>query len=155
VHGRWLEERLGIAFRGSGVADDVENGGRVGNVERGARAAEDLEGGLAHFGDERVDVDERLDIAARRAGVRDHHAPVGVAHQDDGTGRALGEERCDVGGVSRHPAQEVGRGEDGETLALEFGRHNPMAGIRVKYAGDEQTRGGGAPARSRAAAPCP
>jgi len=57
-----------------------KNGVRVRDVERGARAAEDLEGGLAHVGDERVDVYERLDVTARGAGVRDrrlrHVAPL-------------------------------------------------------------------------------
>jgi len=52
VDGRWLEKRLGVPFGSSGVADDIQNGRRVGNVERGARAAKDLEDGLTHFGDE-------------------------------------------------------------------------------------------------------
>jgi hypothetical protein len=99
VDGRRLEERLGAPLRDPWVADDVENGGRVGNVERGARAAQDLEHGLAHLGDERADVHERLDVTAGRADVRDHHAPVGMAGQDDGTGRALRQERRDVSGV--------------------------------------------------------
>ena len=43
VHGGGLEERFGIAFRGSGVADDVQHGGGVGDLERGARSAEDAE----------------------------------------------------------------------------------------------------------------
>src|SRR5207253_2732452 len=108
VNGRWLEEGLGVPFRSSRVADDVENGGRVGNVERGARAAQDLEDGLAHFGDERVDVYERLDVTTYGTGVRDHHAPIGVADQDDRTSRALREKRRNVRGVSRHPVEEVG-----------------------------------------------
>jgi hypothetical protein len=76
VDGRWLEERLGVTFRSSRVTDDVENGVRVWDVERGDRATEDLEGGLADLGDERVDVYERLDVTAGGAGVRDHHAPL-------------------------------------------------------------------------------
>jgi hypothetical protein len=54
VDGRWLEERLGVSFGISGVADDVQNGRRVGNVECGARSARDLEDGLAYVGDEPV-----------------------------------------------------------------------------------------------------
>src|SRR5712691_8818264 len=43
VDDRWLEKRLGVPFGSSGIAGDVQNGRRVGNVERGARAAKDLE----------------------------------------------------------------------------------------------------------------
>src|SRR5271166_6537480 len=125
--GRWLEKRLGVPFGSSGVADDIQNGRRVGNVERGARAAKDLEDGLTHFGDERVDAHERLDVTTGCTGVRDYHAPVGMADQDDRTGRALREERRDVRGVSGHPAQEVGRSEDGEALTLQLGRYGVPA----------------------------
>jgi hypothetical protein len=97
------------------------------NVERRARAAQDLEDILTHVGDERVDVHERLDVATCGTGVRDHHAPVGMADQDDGTGRALREKRRDVRGVSRHPVQEVRRSEDGEAPALEPGRYRVPA----------------------------
>jgi hypothetical protein len=44
-----------------------------------------------------------------------------MADQDDGTGRALREKRCNVRGVSRHPVEEVGRSEDGEALTLKLG----------------------------------
>ena len=37
VHGRWLEECLGVPFRSSRVTDDVENGVRVWDVERSLR----------------------------------------------------------------------------------------------------------------------
>ena len=127
VDGRRLEERLGIPFRGTGVADDVQNGSRVGNVERGTRPAKDLEDGLAHLGDERVNVHERLDVATGCSGVRDHHAPVGMADQDDRTCRALREKRPDVCGIARHAVEEVGRSEDGEALTLELGRYGVPA----------------------------
>jgi len=62
-------QRLGVPFGSSGVADDIQNGRRVGNVEGGARAAKDLEDSLTHFGDERVDVHERLDVTTGCTGV--------------------------------------------------------------------------------------
>ena len=127
VDGRRLEERLGVAFGSAGIADDVEHRRRVGDVECGARSAEDLEDVLAHLGDEGIDVDERLHVATAGSGVRDHHAAVGVTDQDDGTGRALSEERGDVRGVARHAAEEVGWREDGEALSLELGRHRVPA----------------------------
>jgi hypothetical protein len=43
-----------------------------------------------------------------------------MADQDDRAGGALREERRDVGGVARHPVQEVGRSQDGEVLALKL-----------------------------------
>ena len=64
VHGRRLEERLDVALGRAGVAGEVEHGGGVGDVERGARTAEDVEDALADLGDEGVDVDERLHVAA-------------------------------------------------------------------------------------------
>ena len=110
-----------------GVAGDVEHGRRVGHVERRARSAEDLEDGLADVGDERVDVDERLDVAAAGAGVRDHDAAVRVADEDDGAGGALGEERRDVRGVAGHAVQQVRRGQHGEALGLQLGGHGVPA----------------------------
>src|SRR6516162_3681201 len=50
-----------------------------------------------------------------------------MAGQDDRTGRSLREERRDVGGVSCHPVEEVGRSEDREALPLEFGRYGVPA----------------------------
>ena len=141
VHGRRLEERLDVALGRAGVAGEVEHGGRVGDVERGARPAEDLEDALADLGDERVDVDERLDVAATGAGVGDHHAAVGVADEHDRPGRALREERRDVGGVAGHPVQQVGRGQDGEALALELGRDGVPARAVGPGSVDEDDRG--------------
>jgi hypothetical protein len=127
VHGGRFEERLGVALRGAGVADDVEHDARVGDVERGARPAQDLEDGLTLVGDEGIDVHQRLDVAALGPGVRDHHATVGMADQDDRAGRALGQERGDVGGVAFHAVQEVRRREDGEALTLELLRYGVPA----------------------------
>jgi hypothetical protein len=76
VDGRWLEERLGVTFRSSGVADDVKNGRRIRHVEGRARAAQDLENGLTYVGDEGVDVNQRLDVATVRTGVRDYYTAV-------------------------------------------------------------------------------
>ena len=108
MHRGRLEERLGVAFRRAGVAGEIENGSRVWDVERGARTAEDLEDGLALLGDEGVDVDEGLHIAAAGAGVRDHDAAVGVADEHDRPAGALGEERGDVGGVAATPRSRFG-----------------------------------------------
>src|SRR4029077_12665836 len=95
------------------------------------RSAEYLEDVLAHLGDEGVDVDQRLHITTTGSGVRDHHTAVGVTDQDDGSGRALSEERCDVRGIAGHAAKEVGWREDGEALRLELGRHRvPAPAIR-------------------------
>lgn len=69
VDGGWLEKRLGVPFRGSGVPRDIQNGAWVRNLERGARPGEDLEDGLTYPGNERVDVHERLDVTACCAGV--------------------------------------------------------------------------------------
>ena len=91
-----------------GVAGDVEDRGRVGDVERGARSTEDLEDVLADVGDEGVDVDERLHVATTGAGVGDHDAAVGVTDEDDGTGRALREERGDVRRVAGDATEQVG-----------------------------------------------
>ena len=60
-----LEERLGVTFGSARVAGDVEDGRRVGHGEGRAGAAEDREDVLAFVGDERVDVDERLDVPPR------------------------------------------------------------------------------------------
>ena len=84
-------------FRGAGVAGDVEHGGRVGHVERRARAAEDDD------------------------------ATVGVPDEHDGPGRALGEERRHMGGVSCHAVQQVGRGQHGVALGLQRGGHGVPA----------------------------
>ena len=108
VHRGRLEERLDVALRRAGVADDVEHGRRVGHVERRARAAEHLEDVLALVGDERVDVDERPTSPPPVAGVGDHEPAVGVTDQHDGAGGALGEERRDVGGIDATPRSRFG-----------------------------------------------
>ena len=74
VHRRRLEERLDVAFGGSGVAGEVEHRCGVRNVERGTGTSEDVEHVLTDVGNERVDVDEGLDVAAL-GGVRDDHPP--------------------------------------------------------------------------------
>ena len=84
VHRVGLQERLGVALGRAGVADDVEDGRRVGDVERRAGSAEDPEDVLALVGDERVDVHERPHVTAAGPGVRDDEAAVGVADEDDG-----------------------------------------------------------------------
>ena len=96
VDGGRLEERLDVAFGCAGVAGEVEHGGGIGHVERGARSAEDVEDALADVGDEGVDVDERPDVAAAGPGVGDHDTAVRVADEDHGPAGALGEERRDI-----------------------------------------------------------
>jgi hypothetical protein len=64
VHGVGLEERLRVALRRAGVADDVEDDGGIGDVVSRPRPAEDLEDVLAVVRDERVDVDEGFTLSA-------------------------------------------------------------------------------------------
>jgi hypothetical protein len=140
VHGRRLQKRLRVAFGRAGVADDIEHGRRVGDVEGRARSAEDLEDALAHFRDERVDVDECLHVAAAATGIGDHDASVRVTDEDDRTGCALRQESRDVRGVSRDAAQEVGGCEHREALALELGRDGvPARPVRPRAVDKERS----------------
>ena len=120
VDGGRFQERLDVTFGCAGVAGKVEDSGGVGDGERGTRIAENGEDALADVGDEGVDVDERLDIAAACTGVGDHDATIGVADEHDRSRCALREERCEICAVRGNPTQQVGRGQDGEALTLEL-----------------------------------
>jgi hypothetical protein len=74
VHRVGLEERLGVALRRARIADDVEDRGRVGYVDRGPGPADELERRLAVVGHERVDVHQRLYVTASGRCVRDDEA---------------------------------------------------------------------------------
>jgi hypothetical protein len=123
VHDGRLEERLDVTFGRAGVPREVQHGGRIGNRERGARVAEDVEHALADVGDERVDVDERLHLATACARVGDHDTAVGVTDEHDRTRGALREERRDVRAVGRNAAEQVRRGQNREPLTLERDGH--------------------------------
>ena len=96
VHRVGLQERLGVTLWRARVADDVEDGRRVGDVECRPGPAKDLEDRFSFLWHERVDVHQCSHVTAAGRGVGDDEAAVGVADQDDRTARALGEERGDV-----------------------------------------------------------
>ncbi len=74
---------LEVQVGATGDRDRVED---LGRVERETRTGGEVEQLVAGVGDERVDVDERLDVGQSRAGVGGDEATVGVRTSTTGPG---------------------------------------------------------------------
>ena len=81
--------------------------------------ADQVQQGLALVGDERVHVDQGLDVGVAGGGVGGDESAVGVPDQDDGPGNGRQKVR-QIGGVVGDAAQRVGRGVHGEAVLLQL-----------------------------------